>query len=229
MILLRGALRDYLALRRALGYKLLRTEKLLVQFVSFLEAAGADRVTTDLAVSWATLPAQGDRSWWAGRLSVVRSFTTYLHSLDLGHEVPPRDLLPAGHPRAVPYLYSAADISALVASAAILSSPLRVLTYQTLIPLLAVTGMRVGEAIRLDRDHLDLKDGRLTVWLSKYGKSRELPLHNSTVDALRSYLHRRDRLFPQPQARACSSRPRERGSCIAAFTGPGSVWSAPPD
>lgn len=200
MIALRPALDDYLSVRRALGYKLHRAEKLLADFIDFVEGLGADRVTVDLAISWATQPAGADTSWWAGRLSVVRGFATYLHTLDATTEVPPPDLMPRRSHRAVPYLYSDQDIAALVNAAEGLSSPLRVLTYQTLIPLLAVTGMRIGEAIRLDRSDFDLRAGVLTVRVSKFGKSRELPLHVSTVEALRSYLRRRDRLAARPEA-----------------------------
>ncbi len=200
MIPLRPALADYLAMRRALGYKLQRTEKLLADFIGYVEAADANRVTTDLAVGWATLPANGDVSWWSGRLTVVRGFATYLHTLDSTTEVPPTDLLPDRSHRAVPYLYSDENIAGLVEAAETLRSPLRVLTYQTLIPLLAVTGMRVGEAIRLDTNDLDFEQDLLTVRLSKFGKSRELPLRISTLDALREYLRRRDRLHPNPKA-----------------------------
>ena len=200
MIPLRPALDDYLTMRRALGYKLQRTEKLLADFVGFVEVAAADRITIDLALSWATLPAEGDASWWSSRLTVVRAFARYLHTLDPATEVPATDLLPARSHRAVPYLYSHEDIAALMVTAETLRFPLRVLTFQTLIPLLAVTGMRVGEAIRLGRNDLDLGQGVLTVRLSKFGKSRELPLHGSTVDALRYYLRRRGQLNPKPKA-----------------------------
>lgn len=200
MIALRPALKDYLAMRRALGYKLQRTEKLLAEFIGFVEASAADRITVDLALAWACRPAEGDQSWWSGRLSVVRGFATYLHTLDTATEVPPTNLLPARSHRTVPYLYSDDDLAALMAAAEMLNSRLRILTYQTLIPLLAVTGMRVGEAIRLNRDDLDFKAGILTIWLSKFGKSRELPLHTSTLDALRTYLQRRHQLCPDPKA-----------------------------
>lgn len=200
MIPLQPALNDYLTMRRALGYKLQRTEKLLADFVGFVEVAATDRITIDLALSWATLPAEGDVSWWSSRLTVVRAFARYLHTLDPATEVPPTDLLPARSHRAVPYLYSDDDIAALMVTAETLRFPLRVLTFKTLIPLLAVTGMRVGEAIRLDRNDLDLGQGVLTVRLSKFGKTRELPLHGSTVDALRSYLRRRSQLHPKPKA-----------------------------
>jgi integrase/recombinase XerD len=134
MIDLRPALNDYLTMRRALGYKLGRTEKLLADFIGFVEATAADHMTIDLALAWATRPVKGDVSWWSGRLSVVRGFATYLHTLDPATEVPPAGLLPDRSHRAVPYLYSDEDIAALVAAAASVSSPLRILTYQTLIP-----------------------------------------------------------------------------------------------
>ena len=199
MIPLRSALSDYLSTRRSLGYKLRRTEKLLLQFIDYVEANCADRIATDLALSWARLPVGGDVSWWSSRLTVVRKFATFVNTLDPETEVPPSDLLPGRKSRrAVPFLYSDSDIAALVEAATMFTPRLRVLTCQTWVQLLAVTGMRVGEAIRLDRKDVDFDDGVLSIWMSKFGKSRELPLHASTVDALRVYLQERDRLFSNP-------------------------------
>jgi len=138
-------------------------------------------------------------SWWSSRLTVVRKFATFVNTLDPETEVPPSDLLPGRKSRrAVPFLYSDSDIAAQVEAATMFTPRLRVLTCQTWVQLLAVTGMRVGEAIRLDRKDVDFDDGVLSIWMSKFGKSRELPLHASTVDALRVYLQERDRLFPNP-------------------------------
>ncbi len=200
MIPLRPALADYLAVRRALGYKLQRTEKLLHQFIDYLQAGGTDRVTVDAALAWATLPAEGDVNWWAGRLTVVRGFARYLCTLDPETEVPPVDVLPARSHRAVPYLYDDKEIVALMDAAQVLRFPLRVLTYRTLIGLLAVTGMRVGEAIRLDIDDVDFEHGLLAIHLTKFGKSRELPLHSSTLGVLAAYLRRREELHPHAKA-----------------------------
>lgn len=199
---LRRALADYLILRRALGFKLERAEKLLAQFVSHLEAGGAEVVTTELALGWARLPAAGHPSWWAKRLTVVRGFAAYLHTLDPATEIPPRDLLPARGRRASPYLYTVAEIVALIEAARILRFPQRVLTYQTLIGLLAVSGLRVGEAIALDRDDLDLCRGELVVRNAKFGKSRLVLLHPTTIAALERYLRRRERLRPAPRTPA---------------------------
>ncbi len=198
---LRQPLADYLAVRRALGYKLARPEKLLGQFITYLEEAGAATVTTRHALAWAILPG-GDASWHALRLSAVRGFATYLRTLDPATEIPPADLIPWRPRRATPYLYSDADITALITATAFLRFPLRAATYQTLIGLLAVTGMRVGEAIRLDRTDADLTDGVLTIREPKFGKSRLVPLHPTTVTALGAYLRLRDRLHPHPSAPA---------------------------
>lgn len=192
---LRTQLADYLALRRALGYRLARPEKLLGQFLDHLEHAGEARITVAVALDWARLPAGGS-NWWAYRLSAVRGFATYLHTRNPEHEVPAAELLPQRSHRASPYLYSAADITALIAATSSLRTSLRQATFATLIGLLAVTGIRVGEAIALDRGDVDLAVGRLVVRHGKFGKTRELVLHPTTVDALRGYQRLRDRLAP---------------------------------
>jgi integrase len=195
---LRHALADYLALRRSLGYKLERDGRLLADFVSHLETAGADRITIGATLSWATQSSDADPSWWANRLSVVRVFARHLHAIDPVHEVPPAGLLPAGNRRATPYLYHNTDIVPLMAAARSLRSTLRVATFETLVGLLAVTGVRIGEALRLDRSDVDLSEGMLQVRDTKFGKSREVPLHASTVEALAAYSRRRDQLCPRP-------------------------------
>ena len=198
---LEDQLRDYLRIRRALGYKLARAEKLLAQFIAFLEERSERVITIENTLAWVTLPGGSD-SWQSMRLSAVRGFAAYLHALDDMHQVPPADLCPNRPARAIPYLYSERQIAALMAATGILRGRLRQATYRTLIGLLAVTGMRVAEAIRLDRDDIDLAHGVLTVRDTKFGKSRELPVHPSTVKALRDYARERDRLCPEPTAPA---------------------------
>ena len=202
MSALRQDLDNYLVIRRALGFKLARTGLLLAGFVGYLEANGADTITTAAALAWTTLPPNGASDWWAQRLAVVRGFARHLHAIDPTHEVPPPGLLPGRSHRATPFLYSDADIAALMAAARGFRSPLRVATFETLVGLLAVTGLRIGEALRLDRDDVDLTDGVLTIRLSKFGKSREVSLHASTVDALAAYTRERDRLCRRPVDRA---------------------------
>ena len=131
---------------------------------------------------------------------MVRGFARHLQALDPDTEVPPLGVLPHRCCRVAPYLYSAADIAALMAATRDLPSPQRAATYETLVGLLAVTGMRVGEAVRLDRDHVDLDEGIVTIWNSKFHKSRALPLHPVTVDALKRYARLRDRCCPHPKA-----------------------------
>ena len=199
---LRDALDNYLTIRRALGYKLARTGLLLADFVSYLDANGTDTITTDAAFAWATLPPNGASDWWAQRLSVVRPFARHLHAIDPAHEVPPPGLLSGRSHRATPYLYSDADIDALMTAAQGFRSPLRAATFETLVGLLAVTRLRIGEALRLDRDDVDLVGAVLVIRLSKFDKSREVPVHASTVDALAAYTRERDRCCRRPAGRA---------------------------
>lgn len=196
MSALQQSLADYLAVRRALGYKLVRPGKLLAQFLEFLDGAGAPTITTELALRWATLPARAGGSWWSYRLSTVRGFAAHLHTIDPACEVPPADLLAFRPSRRTPYIYAAQEILALMSASEMLRTEHRVATYRTLIGLLSVTGMRIGEAIRLDRGDFDTQHALLTVRDSKFGKSRQLPLHHSASDALGRYLRRGDRPTP---------------------------------
>jgi integrase len=199
---LHQVLADYLSVRRAMGYKLERAGKLLAQFVDYLDDVEVATVTVDDCLAWATLPAGGSSNWHAHRLSVVRGFATYLSMIDPATEVPPSDLLPWENTRATPYLYSDDELAALLAATSILSTPLRTATYATLLALLSVTGLRVGEAIRLDRADLDRQAGLLEVRSTKFGKDRQVPLHPTTTEALTRYLNRRDRPFPRPNTAA---------------------------
>jgi integrase/recombinase XerD len=199
---LRRALPDYLALRRALGFKLENAGRLLGQFVGYLEQHDLDTVTVEHALAWATLPAEASPHWWAIRISVARGFAVYLHGLDASVEVPPPGLIRSGPCRATPYLYSQAEIDAFIQAAARLRPQLRAATYQTLLGLLAVTGIRIGEAIALDVADLDVEHELLVVRHSKFDRTRLVPLHPSTMRALKRYTDLRNRLQPRPASPA---------------------------
>jgi integrase/recombinase XerD len=203
MTALRQAVADYLRLRRSLGFGLVRDEKLLHQFVDWLGDRGVDTVTVADALVWARLPG-GSASWLGFRMQVVRGFAGYLHTLNPAVQVPPRDLLPGASHRAVPYLYSDSDtdIAALFAQAARLRTPLRVATIQTLIGLLSVTGMRIGEVVALDDADFDTTEGMLTVRHAKSGRQRLIPLHASTIAAVSDYRVLRRDVFPHPGCEA---------------------------
>ena len=214
---LRDRAEDYLRMRRALGYKLEIQGLLLGGFVSYLEEVDAVTVTIENAVAWATLPAGADPSYWAGRLSVARQFARHLQTLDPACEVPPARLLPYRSPRAIPYLYEPAEITALMDAAGQLQPPLLAANYRTLIGLLSVTGLRLVEAIRLDHVDVDDRHQLLRILDSKFGKSREVVLQDSTMNALRDYGRLRDERFPQPRCEAflVSTRgTRLRKTCI---------------
>jgi integrase/recombinase XerD len=199
---LRAAAGEYLAMRRALGFKLETQGRHLMSFVRFCEERGADRVTADLAVEWATRTSRGsgDEVYKARRLDAVRIFARHLQALDPATEVPPGDVLSRRQGRIPPYLYSPEEIAALMNAAGDLAPPIRAATWRTLIGLLAVTGMRQGEACRLERDDVDLEAGTLVIRDSKFGKSRQVFLHPTAVAALRAYERARDRMFPGPAA-----------------------------
>jgi integrase/recombinase XerD len=199
---LAAAAQDYLLVRRALGYKLDRQGRQLLQFVAYLDQVGASTIKTEHAVAWATQPTDGQCSYWADRLSVVRQFARHLQTIDPACEVPPIRLLPYRRRRPAPYIYTSQQIEDLMLAATDLRGELHRATMQTLIGLMAVTGMRIGEAIGLDRNDVDHRHQLLRVLNSKFGKSRELALHASTMQALDSYTLLRDRLCPSPRCDA---------------------------
>jgi len=194
---LRQALNDYLIVRRALGFKLIRDGELLPDFISFLESSDSAFITSALAVGWATQPRDVHPAWWATRLIIVRGFAKYLQSIDPRHEVPALQLLPHRRLRVAPYIYESAEIEALLRATATLRLPLMSATYKTLIGLLAVAGLRVREAITLDEADVDHARGTLFIRKTKFGKSREVPLHPTTTAALTGYAELRDRLVPR--------------------------------
>jgi integrase/recombinase XerD len=191
---------DYLAVRRSLGLKLTAYGRLLADFVAYLETAGVTTITTDAAVSWAVQPKDATPRWWAQRLGVVRGFAAHLHAFDPAAEVPPAELLACPARRAEPHLYSDAEVADLMAQARDLPPGLRGATYETLIGLIAVCGLRPGEALRLDRNDVDWADGVLRIVGTKFGKNRNVPLQPSTMEALGEYGRLRDERWPEPRS-----------------------------
>jgi integrase/recombinase XerD len=195
--ILRRAVQDYLGLRRSFGYVLAGQDGPLADFACYLDRVGLDTVTVEAAVAWAVEPA-GTPLRHFQRLAMVRGFATYLQAVDPRCEVPPRGLLPEGRRRVPPHIYSAEEIASLMSGSRILRPALRAVTIETAIGLLAVSGMRSGELVRLDRGDVDLEAGRLRIIATKFNKSRELALHLSTVEALDTYRRTRDRRCPRP-------------------------------
>jgi len=192
---LREAVEDYLAMRRSLGFKLYDAGKGLLNFVSFLEQQAASYVTTSLALKWAQQPSSAQPAEWARRLSYVRGFSRHRSATDSRTEIPPWGLLPHQPKRARPYLYKDEEIRHLLDAALSLSpaGSLRPWTYHCLFGLLAVSGLRISEAIGLKTEDVDLSEGVLTVRGAKFGKSRLVPLHASSKKVLSDYKCHRDR------------------------------------
>jgi integrase len=173
---------------------------LLPRFIAYLDHIGAEVITVEAALAWAQQPqARPGGKVHARRMTVARGFARHMAGIDPRTQVPPLGLLPYRQRWRPPFIYSDADIGALMAQVPrVVRSPLRAVTYQTLIGLLAATGMRVGEALRLERDRIDWAEGVLTVHATKFGKSREVPLSPGTVQALAAYAQVRDQQLPRP-------------------------------
>ena len=186
---------DYLAVRRALGFKLTSFGTDLLGFIAFLEQRQEPVITTELAVAWArATPRSAGEVRVSRRMMIARCFARYMQVFEPATEVPAPDILNHHYCRRSPHLYTPDEVAALLATTHCLRPQLRRDTYMTLISLLSVTGLRTSEVRRLDEDDVDLNEGLLLVKDSKFGKSRDVPLHESTVAALGDYVRTRDRL-----------------------------------
>lgn len=210
----------YLSIRRSLGYKLATEERILRKFISFAESENAEYISTALFVRWQESFGKANKQTWAHRLAVVRLFAQWLHSLQAKHEVPPQALIPSRVSRPHPYIYSEEQIRQIVESAAGLMSinGIRALTYSTLFGLIAVTRLRVSEALSLDADDIDLEDGVITLRHGKLGKERLLPVADGTKRRLADYAKERDRLLGAPsKAFFVSDLGKRLNDCIARY------------
>lgn len=187
----------YLEIRRSLGHGLQTAERILRRFVAFAESEGEAYVSAALFLRWQGAFGAARRQTWAARLGAVRIFARWLHGLDPRHEIPPEGLIPSGRRRPRPYIYSEAEIRGIMGAAADLPSAngLRGLTYPTLFGLIAVSGLRISEAIALAVDDVDLDAGVIAVRHGKHGKERLLPVEQTTRAQLRAYAQERDRLL----------------------------------
>lgn len=202
MSALEQSLADYLRLRRSLGHDLAESAWMLPGFVAFLDARGQQTVTVRAALEWAQAADAEGRTTTIGprRMTAVRGFARYLTGLDPATEVPPIGLMPNRQHWRQPFIYSQDDIRRVMAYARHhLTAPLRAATYETLIGLLASSGLRIGEAIKLDRSDIDWHEGVLLIRESKFGKSRMVPVDPSTLHALARYAELRDGLQPRPR------------------------------
>ena len=195
---LAGHAQDYLRLRRALGFKLRFEGQVLPQFVDYLEAIGAQSVTVEAAIAW-TRGSEGVQPvTLSHRLGAVRGFARYLATIDPATEIPPCGLF-GKQQRHIPYIYSPEEIGRLLQAAALLRPPLRAATHEALFGLLAISGMRIGEAFGLLRADVDLAEGVIRIRHTKFDRERLVPLHPSATKSLRGYVTRRDKLCPQPR------------------------------
>ncbi len=190
-------LKNYLAVRRSLGYDMSFQERVLRRFTSFADAQGIDHVTVNLFLRWKKHFGSANNNTWSKRLGMVRAFATWLQVIDPRSEVPPAGLIPGRFHRPRPYIYTDEQTAEIVVEAARLPSSygLRGSTCSTLFGLIATTGLRVSEAIALDEKDVDLDEAVLTVRRSKNGKSRFVPISACTVDRLGVYRAERNRIL----------------------------------
>lgn len=202
MTTLKSHVDDYLGLRRALGFKLEREGQWLAELAAHVDAAGAGTLTSELAIAWASERASAGPNGWAKRLGVARKFATYLQTILPATEIPPPGVFPARRHRPTPYLWSPQDIRRLLEGARALRLPLRAATHEAIFGLLAASGMRIGEAVGLQRNDVDLGAGVITIRHAKFDRSRLVPLHATVTVALRRYATDRDRLCAKPRSEA---------------------------
>jgi integrase len=193
-------LERYLAIRRNLGYRLSTDERVLRRFVTFADSQQEHYVNTDLFLRWQVSFGNAGKRTWARRLGIVRVFAQWLHCLDPKHEVPPQYLFPIRTNRPHPHIYSEDDIRRIVETAAELRSinGVRALTMSTLFGLIAVTGLRISEALSLDAADVDLIHGVITLRRGKKDNARLLPVTDCTRERLSAYAKERDRLLEKP-------------------------------
>jgi integrase len=213
-------LERYLQIRRDLGFHLSTSERVLRRFVEFANRRREAHITTDLFLAWREEFGAANRHTWAARLGMVRQFALWLSGINPRHEVPPNGLIPGQYRRARPYIYGEQEIAQIVAEAAQLPSPngIRGLTYSTFFGLIAVTGLRVSEALALDSDDLDTESGVLTIRRGKLGKARLIPVTKSTLAKLVTYAATRNRLLGRvPKSFFVTDVGRRPNDCSARY------------
>jgi integrase len=191
-ITLQTRVQDYLAERRRLGFQLKYPERPLMGFARYVDSLDwAGPLTFDIMSDWARLDKQGRHNpeTWARRFKLLRPFIRYLRQFEPATAMPDESVFGPLPGWQMPHIYQDQEVIDLLAAAHRLGPDgnLRAATYETLFGLMASTGLRVSEAIRLLDADVDLAHGILTVRQTKFNKSRQLPLHPSTTAALRGY------------------------------------------
>lgn len=197
------SLTDYIAVRRTLGFDLNFEERVLKVFTRFADGEGADHITVDLFLRWKAAFGTANNNTWGHRLGMVRGFACWMKGFDDRTEVPPAGLIPIKWQRPRPHIYTVEQITSLVARAANLRSRygLRGWSCSTLFGLIAVTGLRINEALKLNDDDVDLDAAVITVRRGKNGKARYIPIARSAVERLIAYRAERVRILgPSPGA-----------------------------
>ncbi len=200
------AVEYYLATRRSLGFALVKDGVELRGFLHYAKKIGhTGPLTAQLALEWAQLPKQAQRSYWAVRLNIVRRFARFWAVYDARTEIPSADLFGPTYRRRA-YIYTPQQLAALTDAASkwarVQAVRLRGWTFCTLLGLLQCTGLRIGEALGLEDKDVDWSAGVLTIRQAKHGHARLVPVQSSTLAALQRYRGLRDKAIAPSGARA---------------------------
>lgn len=195
MINLSKLLEEYLTLRHQLGFELHNAEHVLKNFVFYMKQKKKRHITVKIALEFATRDPQCSLTWQSAKIGIVRDFAAYLYIYDAKTEIPSKDLLPNKYHRRRPYIFTDEEIIRLLESCLglLMKTPLKAQTYYAFFGLIAVTGMRISEALALSCNFVDLEQGIITIFESKFRKTRKIPIHLSTIKVLKEYSEFRDR------------------------------------
>ncbi len=201
----------YLRFRRAFGYALRIEGQQLLNFARYAENSGhSGPLTSELMLRWVRLPSQVSRVYYAKRLELLNGFARYCRIFDPLTELPPKGIFGSAHKRRTPFIYSDKQLAQLVSFAP--DGGFDSSTCPTIFGLLACTGMRIAEALRLEVGDVDLRDGIIKIRESKCRRLRLVPLHKTAKKALRTYAQARDLHFPQARFFFVSRKGEARSS-----------------
>ena len=196
--------KEYIAYKQNLGFQLRKDATLLLSFAKYADESGhTGPITTELILKWVRRPQKVSQSYQSRRVVVTRGFAKYQAIFSPKTEIPPPRVLGATNRRTDPYIYSQQEISVLLQACTHLRpiDGLRPRTYATLFGLIACTGLRVSEALKLSVDDVDLANGVILITETKFHKSRLVPLDPSASNALCKYAKFRDQYHPIAKSR----------------------------
>jgi integrase/recombinase XerD len=191
------ALKDYMKIRTYSGFKLRSVKNVLEKFITFMKINKSSHITVTEALNFSTKSKKCSSFEHSRKLRIIRQFSIYVKMFDFKTEIPPKDALPVSYQRRTPYIYTKEEIIGVLNACIKIksSNSFYPLTFYTLFGLVSVTGMRTQEAINLERSSIDMDLGIITINGTKFNRSRKIPIHSTTIQALKEYDKERDKAF----------------------------------